>query len=423
MAAQKFFQSNTDPTKELRLDVDNITTATARVWTIPDQDIDFGLSGLQSATISAGDFLLIRDATDGLLKRIDASQLIVTNPLSFRGGWDASSGLFPGGGTAQTGYLYKVTVAGIVDGVSFAVGDSIYATTNNASTTTYANNWLKVENISDVISVFGRAGNVTAQAGDYTASQITNVPAGGISSTTVQAAINELDVEKLSVSLTNGRIFVGNVSNVASPVQMTGDVTITNTGATNVVYASTSVAGKVRLATSAEVAAGTSSALAVTPAGLAANYTLTSDLASTASGKGASLIGIADAGGNFTGTTVEAALAELAASSAPVGNASTTVKGLVELATASEASALAPPSSGDQGPLVTPTNLVAFHMAADGSAWAIRGKTASPTSTGWSVSSLTVNKTLDADAVTLQQLADFVGSLASELLNKGIISA
>lgn len=47
-----------------------------------------------------------------------------------------------------------------------------------------------------VDSVFGRTGNVTAQAGDYTASQITNTPSGNISATTVQAAINELDTEK-----------------------------------------------------------------------------------------------------------------------------------------------------------------------------------------------------------------------------------
>lgn len=49
---------------------------------------------------------------------------------------------------------------------------------------------------SDVTSVFGRSGAVTAQSGDYNASQITNTPAGNISSTSVQAAINELDAEK-----------------------------------------------------------------------------------------------------------------------------------------------------------------------------------------------------------------------------------
>jgi len=45
----------------------------------------------------------------------------------------------------------------------------------------------------EVISVHGRTGAVASANGDYTASQITNVPAGNVSSTEVQGAINELD--------------------------------------------------------------------------------------------------------------------------------------------------------------------------------------------------------------------------------------
>lgn len=47
-----------------------------------------------------------------------------------------------------------------------------------------------------VSSVFGRTGAVISEAGDYTATQITNTPAGSIAATTVQAALNELDSEK-----------------------------------------------------------------------------------------------------------------------------------------------------------------------------------------------------------------------------------
>ncbi len=49
-----------------------------------------------------------------------------------------------------------------------------------------------------VTSVFGRTGAVIGASGDYTAGQITNVAAGNISSTNLQAAINELDSEKES---------------------------------------------------------------------------------------------------------------------------------------------------------------------------------------------------------------------------------
>lgn len=55
---------------------------------------------------------------------------------------------------------------------------------------------------SEVTSVFGRSGAVSAQSGDYNASQITNTPSGNISSSTVQAAINELDSEKQPLDAT-----------------------------------------------------------------------------------------------------------------------------------------------------------------------------------------------------------------------------
>jgi hypothetical protein len=49
-----------------------------------------------------------------------------------------------------------------------------------------------------VSTVFGRSGAVVATSGDYTASQVTNVAAGNLAATTAQAAINELDTEKLA---------------------------------------------------------------------------------------------------------------------------------------------------------------------------------------------------------------------------------
>lgn len=54
--------------------------------------------------------------------------------------------------------------------------------------------------IGAVDSVFARTGAVVAAAGDYTAAQITNVPAGGVEAEDVQAAIDELDTEKANVA-------------------------------------------------------------------------------------------------------------------------------------------------------------------------------------------------------------------------------
>ena len=90
--------------------------------------------------------------------------------------------------------------------------------------------WQRIETTNAVSSVFGRTGAVTAQSGDYNASQITNTPSGNISSITVQAALNELDTEKLSSTLNAGLIFVGNGSNVATGVAMTGDAMINSSG-------------------------------------------------------------------------------------------------------------------------------------------------------------------------------------------------
>ena len=51
---------------------------------------------------------------------------------------------------------------------------------------------VNVEDVAAGVSSFeGRVGPVTATAGDYTAAEITNVPAGDIVAATVQAAINE----------------------------------------------------------------------------------------------------------------------------------------------------------------------------------------------------------------------------------------
>jgi hypothetical protein len=80
-----------------------------------------------------------------------------------------------------------------------------------------------------VTSVFGRTGVVIAVAGDYTSSEITN--SSSVTGTYVTDALNTLDTGKLSTTLTNGNIIVGNGSNVATPVAMSGDATISNTGA------------------------------------------------------------------------------------------------------------------------------------------------------------------------------------------------
>ena len=76
-----------------------------------------------------------------------------------------------------------------------------------------------------VTSVFSRTGAVTAQNGDYTASNITNVPAGTIAAVTVQAALDELDSEK-QATLVSGT----NIKTVNSTTLLgSGDLAVATT--------------------------------------------------------------------------------------------------------------------------------------------------------------------------------------------------
>jgi hypothetical protein len=72
-------------------------------------------------------------------------------------------------------------------------------------------------------------------------------------------------------ALTSANILVGNSSNVATSVAMSGDVTISNTGATTVVSGSTSVAGKLQLTDSTS---STSTTTAATPNAVKSAYDL-----------------------------------------------------------------------------------------------------------------------------------------------------
>ena len=112
--------------------------------------------------------------------------LLTAGQVNYKGTWSAAANsptlVSPPASTSKGDY-YVVSAAGTQFGIDFAVGDWIIS--NGTA-------WEKVDLTDAVSSVFGRTGAVTAASGDYTASQVTNVPAGTISSTNVQDAINEL---------------------------------------------------------------------------------------------------------------------------------------------------------------------------------------------------------------------------------------
>ena len=78
----------------------------------------------------------------------------------YQGTWDASinSPTLPTPDLSNKGHYYIVSNPGTYSGITYAIGD--WAISNGSE-------WQKVDNTQDVISVFGRQGNVVANQSDY----------------------------------------------------------------------------------------------------------------------------------------------------------------------------------------------------------------------------------------------------------------
>lgn len=104
----------------------------------------------------------------------------------------------------EAGQYYTCSDDGTQFGIDFTTNDRIIVTQDGANLI-----W-GIEVGGAVDSVFGRTGVVVATDDDYTASQITNTPAGNITATDVQGAIDELALNKAAqtniaiVRTTNG---------------------------------------------------------------------------------------------------------------------------------------------------------------------------------------------------------------------------
>lgn len=97
------------------------------------------------------------DAIETRVNELDAAVVL-------QGEWDASFGTFPGSGSAQSGQSWIISTGGTVNSVEFNVGDRIVAITDNASTSTYASNWLKLDYTDRVNDVVGLTGAISKAA-------------------------------------------------------------------------------------------------------------------------------------------------------------------------------------------------------------------------------------------------------------------
>ena len=188
-----------------------------------------GLSAVSS--VNAIDTVAVYTASG--LKKITRSDMFgdVLGAMNYRGTWNATSNspdLSAYCVVGTKGHYYVVSTSGTTNlsGIaSWAVND--WAVCNGTA-------WEKVQTTNSVTSVFGRTGSVIASGNDYNASQITNTAGGNIAAVTVQNALNELDTEKLATGLNSGLIFLGNASNQATAVALSGDITIDNAGVTTI---------------------------------------------------------------------------------------------------------------------------------------------------------------------------------------------
>lgn len=154
--------------------------------------INLGLG--TASTHPAGDFILSNSLGDPLGPasldsggHVPMAQLpsAVTSAMNYQGTWNAATNtptLTNGVGTK--GYFYKCSVAGstTIDGINqWNVGDSIVFD---------GTTWDKIDGIAnEVITVFGRFGNVVATNGDYAVGQITGAQ-GTVTLTTTGASGN-----------------------------------------------------------------------------------------------------------------------------------------------------------------------------------------------------------------------------------------
>jgi hypothetical protein len=124
----------------------------------------FYLTSTQAANIAASKTKtdLITVTTPANLDTMQAEIAAITTGITYRGNWDASTGVFPGGGAGHAGDYWYCNVSGVVDTVSFEAGDSIIALVANASISTFSGNWAKQDSFDSVQSVAGLVGTITS---------------------------------------------------------------------------------------------------------------------------------------------------------------------------------------------------------------------------------------------------------------------
>lgn len=139
----------------------------------------------------------IADVNAEETRALAAEALLI--PLAQKG---AANGVVPLNGASQIDPIYLPSyVDDVLEFPSLsafpAVGETgkIYVALDTNKTYRWSGSTYIEVSPSEVRTVFGRSGDVVATPGDYTASQVTNVPTGNLAATNVQTALNELQTD------------------------------------------------------------------------------------------------------------------------------------------------------------------------------------------------------------------------------------
>jgi hypothetical protein len=191
-----------------------------------DRSLSVNINGTTAETVVAGaDEILIYDASAGALRKMTRTNFVLSESevdamvsnngfltteadtlatVTGRGASTATSITLSTQAQARfadsAGGEYAAIQAPATIGTNYVLTLPDTAGANGQVLSTNGSgvlSWIAIPS-APVSTVFGRSGAVVAAASDYDANQIDNVPAGTISATEVQAAINELDTEKVA---------------------------------------------------------------------------------------------------------------------------------------------------------------------------------------------------------------------------------
>ena len=118
------------------------TDGTARTLSFDPNYRDINGASKPPIFIPANTTVSLRFQSDGT----NLYESEVSGIIRFRGDWLPSSTLFPGGASARRGDYYRAVDSGTIGGVSFQADDGLIALIDNASVTSYAGNWQKIDN-------------------------------------------------------------------------------------------------------------------------------------------------------------------------------------------------------------------------------------------------------------------------------------